>query len=39
VSSTHTKAKKKIAMEDIKEGDIFDGVVRNVVAFGAFVDI
>ena len=39
VNSTHTKAKKKIAMEDIKEGDIFDGVVRNVVAFGAFVDI
>ncbi len=39
VSSTHTKAKKKIAMEDIKEWDIFDGVVRNVVAFGAFVDI
>ena len=26
-------------MEDVKEGDIFDGVVRNVVAFGAFVDI
>lgn len=38
-SSTHTKAKKKVAMEDVKEGDIFDGVVRNVVAFGAFVDI
>lgn len=39
VNSTHTKAKKKVAMEDVKEGDIFDGVVRNVVAFGAFVDI
>ncbi|MDD2566309.1 MAG: Tex-like N-terminal domain-containing protein [Candidatus Gracilibacteria bacterium] len=39
VNSTHTKAKKKIIMEDIKEGDVFDGVVRNVVAFGAFVDI
>lgn len=38
-SSTHTKAKKKVAMEDVKEGDVFDGVVRNVVAFGAFVDI
>ncbi len=38
-SSTHTKARKKVAMEDVKEGDIFDGVVRNVVAFGAFVDI
>lgn len=39
VNSTHTKAKKKVAMEEVKEGDIFDGVVRNVVAFGAFVDI
>ncbi len=39
VNSTHTKARKKVAMEDVKEGDIFDGVVRNVVAFGAFVDI
>ena len=39
VSSTHTKAKKKVTMEEVKEGDIFDGVVRNVVAFGAFVDI
>lgn len=38
-SSTHTKAKKKVGMEDVKEGDVFDGVVRNVVAFGAFVDI
>ena len=26
-------------MEDVKEGDNFDGVVRNVVAFGAFVDV
>jgi uncharacterized protein len=39
VNSTHTKARKKVAMEDVKEGDIFDGMVRNVVAFGAFVDI
>ncbi len=39
INSTHTKAKKKIAMESIKEWDIFDGMVRNVVAFGAFVDI
>lgn len=39
VGSTHTKARKKLAMDQIKEGDIFDGVVRNVVAFGAFVDI
>ncbi len=28
-----------IHMEDLKEGMIFDGVVRNVVDFGAFVDI
>lgn len=37
--STHKKAtpgKKKI---EIKEGDIVDGIVKNVVAFGAFVDI
>lgn len=39
INSTHTKAKKQIAMENIKEWDIFDGMVRNVVAFGAFVDI
>ena len=28
-----------ITMEDLKEGMIFDGVVRNVIDFGAFVDI
>ena len=28
-----------ITMEDLKEGMVFDGVVRNVVDFGAFVDI
>ncbi len=28
-----------IHMEDLKEGMVFDGVVRNVVDFGAFVDI
>ncbi|EKE29531.1 MAG: RNA binding S1 protein [uncultured bacterium (gcode 4)] len=39
INSSHTKARKKVAMEDIKDGDIFDWVVRNVVAFGAFVDI
>ena len=39
VNSTHTQAKKKVALEDAREGMIFDGVVRNVVAFGAFVDI
>ena len=39
VGSTHTKARKKLAMDQIKEWDIFDGVIRNVVAFWAFVDI
>ncbi len=39
MNSTHTKAKKKITLESVKEGDIFDGIVRNVIAFGAFVDI
>lgn len=38
VNSTHKKATARWAVE-IKEGDIVDGVVRNVVAFGAFVDI
>ena len=28
-----------ITMEDLKEGMVFDGVIRNVVDFGAFVDI
>ena len=26
-------------VDELKEGDILDGVVRNVVAFGAFVDV
>ncbi len=37
--SSHRKAEKKKSLENIKEGDILSGVVRNVVAFGAFVDI
>lgn len=39
VNSTHTKAKKAVTMESLKVGDILDGMVRNVVAFGAFVDV
>ncbi|EKE27259.1 MAG: hypothetical protein ACD_3C00232G0005 [uncultured bacterium (gcode 4)] len=39
INSTHMKAKKKVAIEDVKDWDIFDWVVRNVVAFWAFVDI
>ena len=38
INSTHKKAMKKGSI-DIKEGDIVDWVIRNVVAFGAFVDI
>lgn len=37
--STSTKAKKAVSIETLKEGDILDGVVRNVVAFWAFVDV
>jgi len=38
VNSTHKKAIKKWSVE-VKEGDIVDWVIRNVVAFWAFVDI
>lgn len=37
--SSHREAQKKKTLENLKEGDIITGVVRNVVAFGAFVDI
>ena len=37
VNSTHSKANLKSG--DVKEWDILEWVVRNVVAFGAFVDI
>lgn len=39
VHSTHSKAKKAISIETLKIWDMLDGTVRNVVAFGAFVDI
>jgi uncharacterized protein len=39
VNSTHSRAKKKVDPSTIQEWDIFEWVVRNVVAFGAFVDI
>lgn len=39
VNSTHMKAKKAVTMESLKVGDMLDGMVRNVVAFGVFVDI
>ncbi len=38
VNSTHKKATKAGEL-DLKEGDITDWVVRNVVAFWAFIDI
>ncbi len=39
VHSSHRKAQEKIDPSSIIEGSIVSGVVRNVVAFGAFVDI
>lgn len=39
VNSTHMEVGKKLDIKELKEGDILDGVVRNVLAFGAFVDI
>jgi uncharacterized protein len=33
------KSQASIKMEDLKIGDLLDGVVRNVTRFGAFVDI
>lgn len=37
--STSTKAKKAITIEALKEWEILEWVVRNVVAFWAFVDV
>ncbi|PZM86580.1 RNA-binding transcriptional accessory protein [Candidatus Gracilibacteria bacterium] len=37
--STHKKANLGKNLAEIKEGDVVDGIVKNVVAFGAFVDI
>lgn len=39
INSTHKIANKKIDIDSIKEWDILEWVVRNVVAFWAFVDI
>ncbi len=39
VNSTHSKAKKAVSIESLKVWDVLDGVVRNVVAFWAFVDV
>ncbi|MDO4873571.1 MAG: Tex-like N-terminal domain-containing protein [Candidatus Gracilibacteria bacterium] len=37
--STHKKAGIAKNAAEIKEGDVIEGIVKNVVAFGAFVDI
>jgi len=39
VNSAHQKASAKVDPKTIKEGDILSGVIRNVLAFWAFVDI
>ncbi|MDD3793521.1 MAG: Tex-like N-terminal domain-containing protein [Candidatus Gracilibacteria bacterium] len=39
VNSAHQKATSKVDVKEIKEGSILKGVVRNVLAFGAFIDI
>jgi len=38
-NSSHKKATKKISIEDLKEWDILEWIVRNIVQFWAFVDI
>ena len=35
----HKKASKKLSIDDVKEGDILEGIVRNIMPFGVFVDI
>ena len=35
----HKKAEKKLSLDDVKEGDILEWIVRNIMPFGAFVDI
>lgn len=39
VNSSHSKAEKEKSMNDIKVWDVVNWTVRNVVAFGTFVDI
>jgi uncharacterized protein len=39
INVSHTKAEKEKSVNDIKVWDIVSWTVRNVVAFGAFVDI
>lgn len=39
INFTHSKVEWEKNLEDLKAWDIIDWIVRNVVAFGAFVDI
>lgn len=39
VYEANMKLDKTLNIEDLKEGDIVDGIVRNITQFGAFVDI
>ena len=39
MNSAHMEVSKKITIDDIKEWDILNWVIRNVVAFWAFVDV
>lgn len=39
IQNSHSKVEKKPSAADIREGMTVEGIVRNVVAFGAFVDI
>jgi uncharacterized protein len=35
----HKKANKKLSIEDVKEWDILEGIVRNIMPFWVFVDV
>ncbi len=39
VNSAHKKAWKKVAFDELKEWDVLEWIVRNILAFGVFVDI
>lgn len=39
VNSAHMEVSKKLTIDDIKEWDVLNWVIRNVVAFWAFVDV
>jgi uncharacterized protein len=39
INSSHQKAKKPITIDSLQIWDVLEWVIRNVLAFGAFVDI